>query len=255
MSSIVKITLALLASAAALAAGIYHYKTSATVQTVHAVIARDRSDSVLSDCGCTEALLKKALAAPNMTKASTVTVVASGDESTADEPVLVGSFNVPTTRRVIEGRDATHRKQETLLADLKTKCEALPVTKRSPIVLLIRRGVERLRQLGCNSATPGCAVWVQTDGEETAEAQLKQLLDGSRPNRQGGAMPMIDNTGIDIVFYGLSQTVGEREMADGRRRQFTHERDSRRAERIGNGWLSVFTDPGRVRFEPFCPTN
>ena len=189
-----------------------------------------------------------------MGKASTVTVVASGDEFTADEPVLVGSFDVPTTRRVIEGRDATHRKQDTLLANLKTKCEALPVTKRSPIALLIRRGLERLRYLGCNSATSGCALWVQTDGEETAEAQLKKL-DGDRPYKQGAAMPMIDNHGIDIVFYGLSQTVGERETADGRRRQFTHERDSRRAERLRDGWLSVFTDPGRVRFEPFCPSN
>ena len=68
-------------------------------------------------------------------------------------------------------------------------------------------------------------------------------------------MPLIDNTGIDIVFYGLSQTVGEREMADGRGGQFTRERDSRRAERLRDGWLSVFTDPGRVTFEPFCPTN
>jgi hypothetical protein len=255
MNNIVKITLVLLASAAALAAGIYHYKTSATVQPSHAVIARDRSDSVLTDCGCTEALMKKALDASNMGRGSTVTVIASGDESTADEPVLVGSFDVPTTRQVIEGRGAKRRKQEALLAVLKTKCEALSVTKRSPIALLIRRGVERLRQVGCNLATSGCAVWVQTDADETAEAQLKKLLDGNRPNKQGAARPLIDNHGIDVVFYGLSQTVGEREMADGRRHQFTRERDNRRAERIRDGWLSVFTDPGRVRFEPFCPTN
>jgi hypothetical protein len=255
MNNIVKITLVLLASAAVLAGSIYHYKTSATLQPSHAVIGRDRSDSVLSDCGCTVALMKKSFNGAHLGRGSTVTVVASGDESTADEPVLIGSFDVPTTRQVIEGRDATQRKQEALLENLKSKCEALPGTKRSPIVLLIRRGVERLRQAGCNSATSDCAVWVQTDAEETAEAQLKKLLDGNRPNKQGGAMPMIDNHGIEIVFYGLSQTVGEREMADGRRRQFTRERDSRRAERIRDGWLSVFTDPGRVRFEPFCPTN
>jgi len=242
-------------AAAALAAGLYHFKTRANVQPGHAVIARDRSDSVLSDCGCTGALMKKALDNPNIGRGSTVTVIAGGDESTADEPMLVGNFDAPTTRRVIEGRDATRRKEEALLADLKTKCEALPVTKRSPIALLIRRGLERLRQAGCNSAASGCAVWVQTDAEETAELQLKRLLDGKLPNKHGTAMPLIDNHGIDVVFYGLSQTVGEREMADGRRHRFTRERDNRRAERISDSWLSYFTDPGRVRFEPFCPTN
>jgi hypothetical protein len=254
MSNIVKLTLGLLASAAALAAGIY-YKTSAPVQPPHAVIARDRSDSVSSDCGCTESLLKKALNESTMSRGSTVTVVASGDESTADEPVLVGGFDVPTTRRVIEGRDSTHRKQEALLADLKTKCEALPVTKRSPIALLIRRGLERLRHFGCNSATSGCELWVQTDAEETAEAELRKLFDGNRPDKQGAVMPLIDNHGIEIVFYGLSQTVGETETTDGRRHHFTRERDIHRAVRLRDGWLSVFTDPSRVRFEPFCPIN
>src|SRR4029450_9769469 len=127
------------------------YETNAPVQPAHAVIARDRSDSVLSDCGCTEALAKKVLDDSNMGRGSTVTVVASGDESTADEPVLVGSSDVPTTRRVVECRAPTPRKQEALLADQKPKCEPLPVTKRSPIALLIRRGLERLRHLGCSA--------------------------------------------------------------------------------------------------------
>src|SRR5258707_827691 len=204
MSRIVKITLILVVSAAALAAGIFYYVTTATVQPPQAVIARDRSDSVLSDCGCTEALLKKALDAPNMGRGSTVTVITSGDESTADEPLLVGSFDTPISRRVIEGRDSARRKKEVLLADLKAKCESLPITKRSPIALLIRRGLERLRQAGCNSATVGCVLWIQTDAEETAETELKKVLDGNGANKRRGKVPMIDNWGIEVVFFGLS---------------------------------------------------
>jgi hypothetical protein len=250
-----KVTLILVVSVTALAAGIFYYVTSATVQPPHAIIARDRSDSVLSDCGCTEALLNKALAAPNIGRGSTVTVVTSGDESSADEPLLVGSFDAPVSRRVIEGRDSARRKKEALLADLKTKCQSLPITKRSPIALLIRRGLERLRQAGCNSATVGCVLWIQTDAEETAEADLRKVLDGNGANKQKSTVPTIDNRGIDVVFFGLSQTVGERETGDGQRRHFTRARDSRRADSLRDGWLSVFMDPGRVRFEPFCPTN
>lgn len=254
MNNIVKITLALLASAAALAAGIYHYKTSAKVVPANAVVARDHSDSVLSDCECTLALVKKALSGPNMGRGSNITVIASGDKSTADEPLLVGTYDVPTTRRVIEGRSATQQKQEAMLADVRSKCKSLSVTKRSPIVLLIRRSIERLRHLGCNGAS-SCVLFVQTDAEETSETQVKKLLDSGSPDKRSKTKPLIDNQGVDIIFYGLSQTVGERETADGRRRQFTRERDSHRAERLRDGWLSVFTDPGRVRFEPFCPTS
>jgi hypothetical protein len=252
MNSIAKIVLALLASAAALTAGIYYYKTRAKEQPPHAVVARDRSDSMLTDCGCTEALAKKALSAPGMSHGSTITVIASGDGSTADEPVLVGSFDVPTTRRVIEGRGATGRKQKLLLDDLRTRCEALHVTKRSPILLLIRRGVDRLRQFGC-TPTSGCILYVQTDGEETAELQIKRLLDDNRSSKLGPSS-LIDNQGIDVVFYGLSQTVGETEI-DVRKHNLTRGRDMARAGRIQDVWLSLFSEPGRVRFEPFCPNN
>jgi len=253
MNNIVKVTIAILASAVALAVGVHHYKTSARVEPAHMTIARDRSDSILSDCGCTEALMSKALGAPNMGLGSTVTVIASGDETTADEPVLVAAFDVPTTRNVIEGRNGKNRKQEALLPELRTKCEALPVTKRSPIALLIRRGIERLRHSGCGPATIGCAVWVQTDGEETADVQLRKLFDGRRQSKQNAAGPLIDNDGVDIVFYGLSQTIGEREFGSGYRLRLTPERNIRRADILRQGWLAAFNDPSRVKFEPFCP--
>ncbi|MFN2512717.1 MAG: hypothetical protein ABR568_15010 [Pyrinomonadaceae bacterium] len=254
MNSIVKITLVVLGCAAAPAVVIYHYRTNATTLPAHAVIARDRSESVLTDCRCTEALVEEALKVPNMGRGSKLTIIANGDKPTADEPLLIGSYNVPTSRRVVEGRNATQHKQDALLADVKSKCESLPVTTRSPIVLMIRRGIERLQQLGCNSAS-GCVLYVQTDAEETAEAQVKKLLESGRSGKPVASEPLIDNEGICIVFYGLSQTAGERETRDGRRQRFTRGRNTMRAEQLREAWLSVFSDRERVRFEPFCPTN
>src|SRR6185503_15550411 len=95
-----------------------------------------------------------------------VTVIASGSDASADEPTLVNTYNVPSTRKVVEGSKATQRKQESLLADLSAKCESLPATKRSPIALLVRRGLERLQHGGCGPQLPGCELTLQTDAEE-----------------------------------------------------------------------------------------
>src|SRR5687768_6276924 len=95
----------ILIPAVALAAAAYYYRNPEP-PPAHAAVARDRSDSVQSTCKCSEFLLKEAMNAPGMGKDSTVTLIASGDESSADEPVLVGTFKVPVSRKVIEGRTA-----------------------------------------------------------------------------------------------------------------------------------------------------
>src|SRR5260370_93780 len=79
---------------------------------------------------------------------------------------------------------------------------------------------------------------IRPDAEETAETDLKKVLDGNGANKGRGKGPMIDKRGIEVVFFGLSQTVGERETSDGQRRHFTRARDSRRADFLRDGWLS-----------------
>jgi hypothetical protein len=251
MSIYLKIAIATLASATALAGGIYRY-TRPTVRPIASVQAVDISDSVKRNCGCLVTEIRKKFNAPTMAKGS-VTIIASGTDATADEPSLIAAYDVPSTRKVVEGSKATQRKQDTLLADLARKCEALPVTKRSPITLLVRRGLERLRHAGCGPHLPGCELAVQTDGEETAEGSVKKLLAGSDSLK--GTKPLFDNTGITVTFINLSETVGTKTDAAGGRQRLTANHDSAKAQRLQDVWRSLFTQPDGVRFEPFCAAN
>jgi hypothetical protein len=113
----------------ALGAVVYYYRTP-TPQPAHAAIARDRSDSVQSTCKCSEFLLKEAMRAPGMGKESTLTLIGSGDETSADEPVLIATSKLPVSRIVTEGKKATDRQQEALVSEFGKKCGAMPVTKR-----------------------------------------------------------------------------------------------------------------------------
>jgi hypothetical protein len=244
----------LLASVLTLA-GIIYSLTKPKTNAPQAVNAIDISDSVRRNCGCALFQVRRKFNDPKMAH-GTVTVIASGDQPSADEPTLVAVYDVPFTRRVVEGPKATLRKQESLLADLKMKCESLPTSKRSPIGLLVRRGLERLQQGGCGPRLPGCELIVQTDAEETADPAIRKLLNGETPKKGRGSAPLFNNTGVVVTFVALSETVGEKQGLDGQRQHhLTRERDLRSVQRNQDVWRSLFTDPDRVHFEPFCPTN
>lgn len=245
--------LVILVPVVALGAVAYIYLNPAP-HPAHAAIARDRSDSVQSTCKCSEYLVKEAMKAPGMIKDSTVTLIVSGDESTADEPVLIGTEKVPFSRKVIEGRQAANRQQDALASDLGQKCSAKPITKRSPLVLLVRRSVERLREAGCGRTTNQCLLYVQTDGVETTEPELAKLINGRTKEVKPESIPKIDNAGITVIFFGISETIGEREEK-GHKKRFTRTRDTNTADLLRDAWRSVFTTPETVRFEPFCPSK
>ncbi len=254
MKTILLISLAILTTLGTAGAGLYYYRAGMNVPVPSGVVVRDRSDSVFSDCTCTTALARHALRERGLAKGSMLTIIATGDQATADEPVLVADYNVPSTRTAIEGRNATARKQQELLTDLQTKCEQLPMTNRSPIVLSAKRAVERLRAAGCQTGS-GCFVVIQSDGEETSEPTVKQLLASQPGSSKTSASSLIDNDGIDIVFYGLSDTKGEELTSGGRRQRVTRTRDASGADRLRAVWLSLFTHRERVSFEPFCPKD
>ena len=254
MKTIVLISLAVLTTLGATGAGLYYYRSEMNAPVPNGVQIRDRSHSVGSDCTCTTALARHALKERGLVKGSMLTFITTGDQPTANEPVLVADYDVPASRTAIEGRNATAQKQQEILADLHTKCEQLPITNRSPIVLAAKRAVERLRASGCRPGS-GCFVAIQSDGEETTEPIFKQLLGGRSKSRETSASPLIDNDGIDIVFYGLSETKGEEMTSGSRVQQITKTRDSGGVERLRAVWLSLFAHPERIIFEPFCPKD
>jgi hypothetical protein len=251
MSKNIKIALlAGLCALVVLAVGAWRYEVAGTSRAAHAVIIRDRSDSVLSGCDCTAALVRRAFAGPHIQAGSTIAVTVTGDQSTASEPSLLSSVEVPITRQVLEGRDAADRQREKLIEGIKMQCEKIAQTKVSPVFVALREAVEHLRSKGCGPDSH-CFIYAQSDLEETGDLQIKAALD-----RDAQPLPAaINNDGINIVISGVAQTTGDTVAANGRVRRLTAPRNPERAARIRSIWLRLFTNPERVTFEPFCPAN
>ncbi|MFL6214537.1 MAG: hypothetical protein ACJ74J_11675 [Blastocatellia bacterium] len=247
---IIIIALAVLGGAAILAIGLWRAHVAGKSKSAYFVIVRDLSDSVLSGCDCTAALVKRAFADPHAGNGSTVTVTGTGDASSAGEPKLVMSVPVPATRNALEDRDAAGKLREKVIGDIKAECEKLKQTKVSPIFIAIKRAVEHLRASGCGKET-GCTVYVQSDLEETGDSQIKAAL-----NRTGTDKPPlpepINNDGIRIIFCGIAETSGEATSSDGRKRALTPVHNPQRADRIRAVWSALFTNPERLTFEPYC---
>ncbi|HJQ69592.1 MAG TPA: hypothetical protein VKA70_11500 [Blastocatellia bacterium] len=244
------IILLLICSAAVIGVGFWRYSVAGKSKAAHSVIIRDRSDSVPSGCDCTQALSGRAFSDPQNGAGSTVTVTVTGDATTAGEPKLVASVEVPSTRQVLEGRGASVQQKEKLLDDIKTACENMPQTKVSPILIAVKRGIEHLRSRGCGPESE-CSVYVQTDLEETGDPQLSAALKSTSGNKQALASP-VNNEGIKIVITGIAETASISVGADRKVYQLTRPRNLQRIEYLQSVWKSLFSNPDRVTFEPHC---
>lgn len=211
-------------------------------------IIRDRSDSTPDDCSRIVGLAERALSVPEIGAGSKITLFSFGDHETANEPRLLGEFKVPVIRRVIEGQRAAAREREDLLTRLGQKCEEVEQTQVSPIFQTLKRGVEHLRSIG--SADDTRYLFIQTDGEETANAQVKKAL--KSPGAKLILPPPIQNAGVRVIFCGIAETVGNTVAANNKGRHLSKQREAQRPDRLHEVWSGVFTDPQLVSFEPFC---
>jgi hypothetical protein len=253
MTQKIKIILIVTCGALLLAVGLWRYKAAGKSQAAHGVIVRDRSNSVIKGCDCTSALVRRALLASQLGAGSTIAVMVTGDGATAYEPILITSFAVPVHRQVLEGRGAAGQQREKLNEDVQAQCEKANLTKVSPIYIALKNAVEHLRSKGCGPVS-NCFVYAQTDLQETGDAQIKAAL--GRATRDNQALPApINNEGIDVVISGLAETTGDAASSNGRVRNLPIPQDSGRIDRIRSIWLRLFTNPERIRFEPFCFTN
>jgi hypothetical protein len=205
-----------------------------------AALVIDTSDSRPCDCEAVESAARAMLTSRRMTQGSKLWLFVTGDQATAEEPILVGAYPVPFTRRVIEGREATGRQLGEALDKIKVTCAQFKPSKRSPIFLAIKRAVEQLRAQGCDGRNE-CELRVQSDLAELSEPAVRNALTGSRP-ASSALPPPIDNTGINILFCGLAEVSGN---ATGRH-------DVRRVDLTEKIWRNLFTDPGKITFVPHC---
>jgi hypothetical protein len=233
--------------------GFWRWEVVGRARPAHCALVWDRSESMAIGSESVAASARHALQSPYLGKGSRLTVIATGDASSASEPIVVASYDVPVNRRVLEGRGAALDRREELLDDLKKKCEAVPRTKSSPIYLAVKRAIEELKAEGCDSNS-NCVARVQTDLEENVNLQIKNALDGR--TGAGGSLPApIDNEGIDVVISGIAETVGTSKGSDGVVRRLTNDRDQQRSDRIIEVWRKLFTSPARVTFQPYSPKD
>ena len=174
--------------------------------------------------------------------------MATGDEQTRNEPRLISTYDVPFSRRAVEGKGTILKKKREILRDLQTKLKTLERTDRSPIFLSVKRGIEHLRSRGCISDS-ACQLLVRTDAEELSERAIRDSIAGG--GRRKDLPSVVSNEGIRVTFCGLAEVNALRNLE---RSKSTHARSAGHGDRLREVWSSLFSAPDLVTFEPYCPT-
>jgi hypothetical protein len=222
-------------------------------ETPHRGILKDPSLSDRDGCESLLGLTEQVLQTNDAASGSTLTVFILGDQSTANEPWRLGAYSIPTVRKVLEGRSARLRQEQEILHDVSDKCRNLRRTSISPIFLGTTRAVADLHAHGCK-ATSHCELFIDTDLKENAEPSVRKMLNENDGRKRISPLH-IDNTGIEVIFCGVAATDGRfSDLAESGGRKFVTG-DSERAQRMQEVWLSLFTEPTSVRFEPYCPSS
>ncbi|HEX8772073.1 MAG TPA: hypothetical protein VF735_00620 [Pyrinomonadaceae bacterium] len=217
--------------------------------STYVVILHDTSDSTPEGCGRVVGLAEQVLSSPDFDHISTITVLGTGDATTANEPRLLGEFRIPEIRRVIEGKRAAVRQRDELFSNLRSRCEETGQTTVSPIFMGVKRAVERLQSI--KSGDDRKLLIVETDGEETSDLQIKRALDEA-PGVKLRLPNAIQNDNTHIVICGLAETLGEVRGADGKVKRMTKLRSPQRADRMLEVWKGLFTNPDLVSLKPYC---
>jgi len=216
----------------------------------HFAILADPSISYTGGCESAVGSAAEMLRGPGVSPRSKLILIVLGDGTTANEPRELGKYDMPISRKVIEGRKANERRQAVLLQEISSKCGSVPPTSVSPIFMGVRQAVADLRSEGCREGSH-CKLRVSSDLDENVEAGIKSRLISAR-----GRSPLpapLDNDGIDVAFCGYAATAGRIVDPMGREVRRFAGRNPAHEDRMQQTWLSMFTNPERVKFEPYCP--
>lgn len=215
----------------------------------HFALLADPSISYTGGCEAAVGAAETVLHASTVSSRSTLRVLALGDRATAYEPRELAKYEIPSSRKVIENRHAHERRRSAVLHDIWTNCSSVRPTSISPIFLGVKQGLAALRAEGCREGSH-CELRVSSDLEENVEPGIKNRLNNVR-----GRTPLpklLDNTGTEVIFCGFAATAGQIVDPTGREVRHVALRDPAREDRMQRVWTSVFTNPERVKFEPYC---
>lgn len=227
--------------------------TVQTRETPHFEVVDDTSASHWDGCESVIGLAAQVLQAKGSASGSTLTLLVLGDRITANEPRRLGTYPIPTVRKVLEGRSARLRNEQEILRDISSKCQPLHRTTVSPIFLGVTQAIADLRARGCR-ATSHCELFVDSDLEENVEPSITKSLN-KNGGRQRVSLPSVDNTGIEVLFCGVAVTDGRIHDVAGKGTLKFVTRDSGRVNLLQEVWRSVFEQPALVRFAPYCPNS
>ena len=209
-----------------------------------------RSGSHPDGCSSLLGLAEQIVQEEPVTVNSQLTVFVTGDRATANEPIRLAKYPIPRTRKAIEGRAAGVQRQQDLLADLLQKCQSVRTSAISPIFLGIVEALADLRAQGCNQNS-GCKLYIDSDGEENVNREIRQALSGAPRSRRTLPAPA-DNSGIHVTFCGLAVTTDGAVQPSQAPSMILQDHSREDRQRI---WESLFTVPGLVSFAPYCPTR
>lgn len=217
----------------------------------HVSIMEDLSASHPAGCSSVLGIAEQVFDKHAVSPGSSLTVLAVGDESTANEPRLLARYPIPVTRRIMEGAGAAIKQQQEILDDLKPRCGKLQPTMDSPIFQGIQQAVAELRSRGCENGSD-CNLWIDSDLEENAVTSIQAILTDPKSKRRPLPTPL-PNDGIRVTFCGWALTAGRIVDTSGREIRKVSPRDPGHEDVLRRTWTELFTKPELVTFHPYCP--
>jgi hypothetical protein len=217
--------------------GIRHAAPPAYVALVH-----DDSGSEVAGCPAVRSIAVGALKLPNVANGSQFALIATGDKDNGYDGKLLHVFDIPVSRRVMEGREAEKRRQNEFGDAVKKACEGEPRKAVSPIFGAVKNALDHVRANRCGPSG-ACYVYVVTDGEENVDPLMRSALAGSKAalKKLTGTIP---NEGIHVSFCGFAQT-----RVPGHGSSLTRNSP---VERLQAVWTAVFSAPALVSIAPYC---
>lgn len=207
-----------------------HEEAKNAPPAAHIAVVVDASDSMRAGCADDLEAIRGAMGSRGIKRNSTLTLIRTGDASTKEEPQLVFAERIPllNSNDPFGGQRKLKNEVSGFFARTEASCNTIARTKHSPIIKGVRRGLAHLKSLGCRRDA-GCMLIVHSDLQDNDELN-------SAKNRRAASRPVLDNTGINVVLCGYTETV-----EDGS----TMQMDSLLAT-----WQRLFVEP--VEEAPFC---
>lgn len=214
-------------------------------------IVHDRSLSSRDSCASVVALAEQKIdAASEVSQNLHLLLFATGDKSTANEPIAFMPPPVLADFRVIDGKAEREEARAGILTQTREWCSHLEDADSSPILVSVERSLEQIQSRKKNTSAHAY-LFVQTDLQEHGgDHNLESAIHG-----KGNFHPatQLNNSGIEIQFCGYAETRGEFSDKSGKVRRLTMPRSLEQDSRLKTVWQTEFTNPSIVNFVPFCP--